>query len=280
MPIPFYIFFELFPCFCCRKVPYCIAVDKPRALPVGIILMQVKCPQFSENPKEALRFFHENGYAVEYGVWTKGECAALRDEAAKIAPQGIYLPLMQPHEESRLFLSSLAKPSLVGILEQLVGGKISGIQSQFFFCRPGTRGFSMHQDNWYVEAPQEAFASAWSALEDVDQKNGALVVYPRTHLDGLFPVHETKVQIDDPGQDPNAYSRELELPEKFDPKGMTLEVPRGATVFLHANTVHSSHSNTTDNRSRNVLLMTYVRQGVPFRPGTKMRRREINVYEI
>jgi ectoine hydroxylase-related dioxygenase (phytanoyl-CoA dioxygenase family) len=47
---------------------------------------------------------------------------------------------------------------------------------------------------------------------------------------------------------------------------------RGSVVLIHGHVVHSSHDNTSADRFRHVLLMTFVREGVPYRAGFSARR--------
>jgi phytanoyl-CoA hydroxylase len=181
---------------------------------------------------------------------------------------------MMPHRTETTFMEALRNPKIVNIMERLLAGRVSAIQSQFFFCKPGTIGFASHQDNYYVEASGDAFASAWSPLQDVKRDMGCLIVYPGTHREPILPVREVSVPHD-PGQDPNAHTQEVVIPEGYQPVDMI--VPGGSTLFLHAHTVHASHKNVSD-RWRRVLLTTYIRSGAAFRPGRSAGRAEVDLY--
>ncbi len=234
-------------------------------------------PSFREDPERALAAYHELGYLVEPEVWSAEECAELVRSSCRLGParDGDFVPVMHPHRDEKVFLDALRRSRIVEIMERLVGGRVSGIQSQYFYCRPRTPGFTPHQDNFFVQAPRDAFASAWSALDDVDRENGALIVYPGTHRLDLLPVREVE-QPDNVGQNPNANRRATVLPRGCET--VDLELPRGSVVFLHGHTVHASLSNRSETRARPVLLTTYIRRGVPFRPGFDARREEIDVY--
>jgi len=232
---------------------------------------------FKQNPELALKRYHEVGYHVEPNLWAAQECDNLI-EAAKSLPtyqDGSFKSFLQAHRVEPKFLAALKNPRIVQILELLVNGKVSAIQSQFFFCRPGTRGFVRHQDNYYVQSSWDGFASAWSALTDVDPGNGGLVVYPKVHLEPILPV-EPVAYPDSSSGDPNTVSQQTVLPDRYE--SVDLYVPKGAVVFLHGHNVHKSHNNTTQDRFRQALLMTYIRQGEKFRPGFAAQRAEVNVY--
>lgn len=237
-----------------------------------------KIPQFKAHPDAALDFYRSFGFHVEYDVWSLEQCADLRRQATRCGSYSANTlsPLMQPHRENAAFLSAMKHQPVVSIVEKLVGGNVSALQTEFFFCKPGTYGFAKHQDNFYVEAGKDMFASAWCPLEAVDEGNGTLVVYPGTHREPILPVKKIESTHADMGQDPNAFREELVLPEGYAP--LALSVPAGSAVYIHAHLVHESLRNRSEHRTRNVLLMTYIRQGQRFRPGGRAKREEVDVY--
>jgi len=233
---------------------------------------------FKQDRQSALKQYNELGYHIEPDVWTAQECDDLI-EAAKNLPtyqDGSFKSFLQAHRVEPKFLAALKNPKIVQILELLVNGKVSAIQSQFFFCPPGTRGFPRHQDNYYVQSSRDGFASAWSALTDVDPSNGGLVVYPKVHLEPILPV-ESVASPNSSSGDTNTVSQQTILPDGYTP--VDLYIPKGSVIFLHSHNVHKSHDNTTQDRFRQALLMTYVRQGEKFRPGFAAQRAEVDVYD-
>lgn len=221
--------------------------------------------------------FEEDGYAVQPNIFSPDECAALIEAGTSLADfkAGITKPAMMPHRDNLLILQTMKNPTIVSTMEQLVGGKISGLQTEFFYCKPGTRGFSLHQDNFFVQAPFGTFASAWVALTDTYADKGGLIVYPGTHKEGILPVRKLELGKD-AGQDPNANNEETIVPAQYSP--INASVPQGAALYIHGHVVHGSNPNITD-QWRYVLLITYVRKGSPFRPGNYAARTEVDVYE-
>jgi phytanoyl-CoA hydroxylase len=228
-------------------------------------------------PEAAFASYQNMGFHIEPDAWTPAECDALIAEAKKLREwhDGSLIPSMHPHRTSPLFLDALRRPSIVRMVERLAGGRVDGIQTELFYCRPGTPGFSVHQDNFYVQAPPDAFVSVWSALVDTAAANGGLYAFPGAHKEPLLPVEKV---VDGPkmiGQDPNAQRVQAVVPAKY--AARDLVVPRGAAVFLHAHMPHGSHDNAS-NVYRWVLLSTYVRRGVPFRAGEYAKRTPVNLY--
>jgi hypothetical protein len=54
---------------------------------------------------------------------------------------------------------------------------------------------------------------------------------------------------------------------------------RGSVVLIHGHVAHSSHDNVSADRFRHVLLMTYIRDGAPFRSGRYARREAFDLHD-
>ena len=247
------------------------------APPHGTPVRQPAAPSFAADPAAALAAYARDGFHVEHDLLSAAECAALRAAAAELSPEprGPRAPVMNPHRAHPAFLRGLCHPALVAILERLLGSPVSGLQSQYFPCVAGTPGFTTHQDNHYVEAARDAFASAWAALDDADAGNGALIVYPGSQREPLLPVAQLPAARPHATQAFNALRQQVPVPPDYEP--CTLAVPRGAVVFLHGHLLHGSHDNRST-RGRPALLTTYIRRGASFRRGRSAGRGEIDVH--
>lgn len=228
---------------------------------------------FFTEPEKALAFYREHGFFVQPNMLSEEECQHYIDTAQgfKNAKNGSYRPQMMPHRQSDVFMQALKHKKTKLVMDALLGGNAAGLQTEFFFCKPGTRGFSLHQDNFYVEAEHGKFASAWNALTDTYADKGGLIVYPGTNKEDNLPTEKLFLHADF-GQDPNANNEQTVVPEQYKP--MNAEVPKGATLFIHGHLVHGSNKNATD-EFRYVLLNTYVAQGHSFRPGRYAQREEV-----
>lgn len=230
---------------------------------------------FLSDPEAAYQAYLENGYHIEPNVLNHEECLTLIENAAQLesAKEQTFKPQMMPHRQNNLYLMAMKKPIIKQIMEKILGGEPVGLQTEFFYCKPGTRGFSLHQDNFFVEAPYGVFGSAWVALTDTYFEKGGLIVYPGTHKEGALPVRKIEV-TKDTGQDPNANNEETVVPEKY--KILNATVPKGAALFIHGHLVHGSNPNTT-NEWRHVLLNTFIKKGEYFRPGNYAQREAIEL---
>lgn len=240
-------------------------------------MTQLSCQKvsFSSNPEEAFRLYQTLGFHIEENIFTEEECNHLIEASHLLdsAKNLTHRPQMMPHRHNEIYLTALRNPQLINIVKRLVNGDALGLQTEFFYCKPGTRGFSLHQDNFFVQAPYGAFASAWVALTDTYREKGGLIVYPHTHQEGLLPVRKLNLEKES-AQDPNANNEETVVPEKYKP--IHASVPKGAALFIHGHLVHGSNPNQT-NEWRYVLLNTYIRRGEPFRPGNYARREAIDL---
>lgn len=234
-----------------------------------------KVISFKTNPEEALAFYHEHGFHIEENIFSNEECRQLIDEAQHLesAINQTFRPQMMPHRTHPIYLNAMRKPALANIMNQLVDGIAMGLQTEFFYCKPGTRGFSLHQDNFFVQAPYGRFASAWVALTDTYFEKGGLIVYPGSHKEGELPVKKLELNKDS-AQDPNANNEETIVPAQY--RAINASVPKGAVLFIHGHLVHGSNPNKT-NDWRYVLLNTYIRKGEPFRPGNYAQREAIEL---
>ena len=222
--------------------------------------------------EDSLQFYWDNGYCIVESIFSEEDCRSLMWASLTLTPT--FAPVMYPHRNNIFFEKAFRNPSIVRIMEQLCGGDVSGLQTTWYHGAPKTPGFNMHQDNFFVEAPPNTFASAWFAMQDVIPDMGGLVGYPGTHKLGTLPVIEVNRPSGE-NQLATATAEEVILPGGFE--GIDVPVPMGAVLFMHQDFIHSSNGNATEEFRRS-LLMTYIKKGSRFRPGNTAKREEVDVY--
>lgn len=235
-------------------------------------------PSFYTDEVAALDFFKQYGFHAEYNFIDHHRCAELiaASQTLPNAKNGEYRTTLNPHVDNPQFLHVMRDPKLIKLIEKLVGGKVSGIQTQLFFGKPGTTGFSIHQDNFFVEAePANHFVSTWLALNDVNIENGTIYIYPGAHQEGLLPVRKL-IAVENVGQEYNAANEECMVPSKY--QAVPVEVPKGTIIFIHSLLPHGSYRNQSKDAWRYVMLNNYIQQNTPFRAGNSAKRKEIPVY--
>jgi ectoine hydroxylase-related dioxygenase (phytanoyl-CoA dioxygenase family) len=221
----------------------------------------------------ALAGYSREGAHIEPNVFKPGLCDRLIAIASEFpaVKAGDFRTVLQPHRHSQAFLEALRHPRVTGILKQILGAKISGIQTQFFYGKPGTPGFQPHQDSKFVKAPRGRFASVWIALTDVSRENGCLYIYPGSYRERLLDVEEVDAK-ESMLQDINALRLRCIVPDKYKPVDIAMQ--KGGAVFFDGYTVHGSHPNASQ-RHRYALLMTYVARGTAFVAGRYAHREEV-----
>lgn len=232
---------------------------------------------FANNPDTALKSYQATGFFIEDNIFSAEECDSLV-KAADSLPESVgtnFPPAMQPHRKDPIFLAAMRNHKIVAIMEQLVSGQVSGLQSTFYYGKPGTPGFTLHQDNAVIETEPDAFASAWVAMQDVTPDMGGLIGYPGSHREPILPRVNTELP-DHESQDINAFRESTILPPGYQP--VSLIVRKGAALFMHSHFLHSSRTNASQ-KFRRSLLLTYIRTGEKFRAGNIARRSEVNVYK-
>ena len=186
---------------------------------------------FSADPRAASENYRKTGFHVEPDLFPPSLCDELVEVANRFPEvlKGNFRTVLQPHRQSDVFLDTLRRPQVVRIVREFIGGSISAVQSQFFYCMPGTPGFQPHQDNRFVNAPQGAFASAWVALCDVDRNNGGLILYPGSHGEPLLDTESVDYE-ETSLQDVNAVRLRCRIPDQYKP--LDLRMTQGSVVFF------------------------------------------------
>jgi len=223
--------------------------------------------------------FDRDGIVIVDGIWSEERLTQIEEEAKRLRAE-LEVPshiVQNPHRNSDLFLSGFRDERVVSITEKLVGGVAHGLQSQLFLGVPDAEGYAPHQDAFFTRAPNGTMLTFWTALEDVGPENGGLYYYPGSHLGDLFPVDPPERPEIDPDQDPHVARQSAVMPEgKFEKHDVRLT--RGQVLIINGYCVHGSYDNTSRDRTRKSFLMTFLRDGTPFRAGYGNKRERIECH--
>jgi len=219
-------------------------------------------------------FFLKQGYSIIKNVISEEYSDRIINKAKKINKNNADLsPLMNPHQDSDIFLKVMSNKMIIEFAEVYFDGQVMGLQTEFFFMPPNTKGFTPHQDNTYVEADEKTFISAWVALTDVNEDNGGLIIWPESHNEKKLDTTENKKNVFK-NQDPNARSRDTKIPDKYKPFSPTLK--NGSVLMIDSWIVHASNDNSSM-RNRPALLCTYIKKGANYRSGNTAKRKSFNL---
>ena len=222
------------------------------------------------NIKDNNNFFLKNGYSILENVFDKKYSNKIVESAKEIKGKcDNYVPLMNPHQKSNIFLDVMSHATIIEFIEGYFDNTVMGLQTEFFFMPPNTKGFTPHQDNTYVQADENSFISAWIALTDVNENNGGLIIWPESHNEKKLVTIENK-NIEYKNQDPNARSRTTNVPKNYN--AYSPYVSEGSVMMIDSWLVHASNNNMSKNY-RYALLCTYIKKGANFRSGNTAKRK-------
>ncbi len=220
-----------------------------------------------------LDFFYDKGYTILENIFSDTECNDINELAHGLKTKKDFVPIMNIHKSSEKVLKFMSNYKLLEFIENFFEGNAQGLQTEYFFMPPGTKGFSPHQDNTYVKAEGNSFISAWIALTDVSSKNGGLMIWPGTHKEEAMKLRENE-SLPSKNQDPNARKMSLIIPEKY--QVQTPKISKGSALIIHSWLAHASNDNESK-KNRNALLCTYIKQGANFRSGNYAKRQSFNL---
>tara|TARA_Y100001968_G_scaffold329062_1_gene377577 strand:- start:1595 stop:2416 length:822 start_codon:yes stop_codon:yes gene_type:complete len=255
--------------------------------------------------KKFRAIYQENGFVIIENILDRSEISNLSNiyngisKYRKEKHLKPFISHLMPHTWDERILEIAKLKSIISSVEIIVGGKADLLHSQITFKAPGDEGFSLHQDNYYNRAnPPNSMTAVWIAIDDADDKNGSLIVYPFTQEEGILPVkrnwkyifkkapklipkkiHQLISKSSD-GYDKTSgvveqFANSI-VPKKYKP--FTLNIKAGSIAFMHGNLVHSSGINTSKYRFRRNLLLNYIRQGSSFNSGIISRRKKLDIY--
>ena len=190
-------------------------------------------------------------------------------------------PLLHVHElpveEFPNFVSSvfhiLSDPGLISALSTFLNDVPLLLQSAYY---ESSSGSPLHIDSHFFDSPDHKVVGCQIALEDIDEKAAAFILYPKSQLLGregvfsnetneLFAEHERLMLRGIRGHYNNgtpvslaeAKTRSKLLRRIFDNSGLKVHVPKmntGDVVFFSSRVIHGGHAPSHSGFSRNTLV--------------------------
>ena len=212
--------------------------------------------------KASLDYYHENGYLIlnpgsDDTLWEAINCLsknfdvssenAYFKNARGLGRQQINVVRNDP----KVFESITNSDTIKEIASTLIKSRFVQVQqSKLSYKIPGEiTDWYPHQDNGYkcISDKREGMA-LFVCLEDMNEQNGALGVYPKSHL--LGPLKHRRVV-----EDSKSLSSQMVVdPLPADLTLKTLSMRKGCVLAFHANTIHTSGPNLNHNSLRLALI--------------------------
>jgi phytanoyl-CoA hydroxylase len=240
-------------------------------------------------------FFAREGYVNVPGLFTPGEVEELRELFAKMHAEGVpghyeprkaadgvanpddplfqYPRVMMPHRFNARAKHYMLLPRVADRLRVFFGTDPVATQSMFYFKPPGARGQALHQDQFYLLVEPGSCIAAWTAIDDTDAENGALLVVPQTnHADIACPA-VADAQL--------SYTSHL-VPVPKGHKAQLVPMKAGDTLFFNGSIIHGSGPNRSKDRFRRSFICHYAAGNVRkisagYRPLIKLDGTEYDV---
>ena len=197
--------------------------------------------------QEQVDQFHRDGYLSPVRVMSEDEANAIRQRIEAFERQsGGPLRGDLRHKSHLLFacLGDLVRHDrIVDAIEDLYGPNLLCWNTNFFIKEARTPAFvSWHQDSTYWGLSSPDVVSAWVALTESNEANGAMAVVPGTHLIDQVPHRDTF-------DDNNLLTRGQEIAVDLDTsKAVRLDLKPGEISLHHVRIVHGSPPNPSDGR--------------------------------
>ncbi|MFT6068493.1 MAG: ectoine hydroxylase-related dioxygenase (phytanoyl-CoA dioxygenase family) [Bacteriovoracaceae bacterium] len=223
-----------------------------------------------------IAFYDDNGFLIIEDFLDETSCDKLIEDAFAFAKEDIH-NYLSFHRELPSYKSLITHPFLLDAADQLQRARMIPIGSIFFFGKPNNpleNGSLPHQDNYAAKAPSGSYFVVALSLDDCDEENGALGVYPGSHKLGELPFTETKNFVfGSNGKLEQCFpiGNEVSVPKDLEPN--VLSYKKGSLILLHSNTIHFASKNINKNdRWRKMIYMHFIKDGDPFWPGWNARR--------
>ena len=222
-----------------------------------------------------IEFFNKNGYLVIKDLITCEECDATVEIFENYSDEN-YSPIINLDREVPEIRALMKHPRLVETLELIQQTEMMGLQTVFHYKKAGSpyagQKWSIHQDGSYYPGMEYGVNIASDiTFENQNSENGCLFIYPGSHIEPILPFKQVRSYssekiILNPG------NHILSIPDKY--RRIDLLLKKGSALILHSNLIHGSYPNLS-NRSRPMLLMSYIKKGAYFPAGNYAERAEI-----
>jgi non-heme Fe2+,alpha-ketoglutarate-dependent halogenase len=211
---------------------------------------------------EQLNSFKTRGYVAPIRIMSAEQALALRQRLEEYESQtGGPLSGALRHKTHLLFkgLNDLVRQEkILDAIEDLYGENILCWTTNFFIKEASDPKFvSWHQDSTYWGLSKPDVVTAWVALTESNESNGAMQVIPGTHLSDQIPHRDTFSEN-------NLLTRGQEVAVEVDQaKAVSINLHPGEMSLHHVRLIHGSPPNTSSDRRIGFAIRyipTYVRQ--------------------
>tara|TARA_B100000686_G_scaffold114558_1_gene122079 strand:- start:768 stop:1514 length:747 start_codon:yes stop_codon:yes gene_type:complete len=238
------------------------------------------------------KLYWEQGYLAIEQFWETEQADRVRESLRKVANKDFSIMLNVDRDEdlenqspdsdvydrkvaSKLVREVQLNKRMAGVLGELYRREMVVVQSIIIYKEKGTlfadQAWNPHQDNSYVQSPNDMYIAVGYPLLEFSPENGGLYVYPGSHKEELLPMRPVEGARIKAGESPGNI---CEIPDQYEKKDISLN--KGDVFIMHGNLIHGSYSNHSD-MSRPFLITNYLPDGEFFLPGKTSNRQAISL---
>jgi len=220
----------------------------------------------------SLNNFIKDGFILKKNLFTKEEINKLKkfiefsskkeDDARETKSSSGKLSItLWNHPSDDLFGKFSTNERIVKPIEEYLDDEVYHYHSKIIWKKPGDGGFDWHQDYgyWYHNAClYPDMASCFIMLDKATKENGCLKVLKGSHKVGRIGhgISDTPEQTAD-------MERIAELEKRHECIYITAEP--GDTLFFHANLLHSSEANKSNDSRRTLIACFNTKSNNPYK---------------
>lgn len=226
--------------------------------------------RFSDDIKEQLIHWVDNGYLILKGFYNDNEVDTLNAEVNRLlSDKNVDFnftgrKVMDAHQVSSVVDGYFRNAEVLKLLNFIMGKPVYPFQTINFVYGSEQRA---HSDSIHMTSePKGYLVATWTALEDCHEGNGPLFYYPGSHklpyvMSDDYDAGHTKWKLG-----ANSYKKyedkieELILKNKL--KKQYFHAKKGDVLFWHANLLHGGSPITKEGCTRKSMVAHYFCEGV------------------
>ena len=216
-------------------------------------------------------FFAREGYVVAPGLFQPAEVEEIRELFGSMHSNGVpgyyeprkeadgvtnpddplfqYPRVMMPHRFNERAKHYMLLPRIADRLRHFFDAEPVAAQSMFYFKPPGARGQALHQDQFYLLVEPGTSIAAWTAIDDCDAENGAIMIVPKTNKAEVWCPDLADARV--------SYTSHF-VPVPKGHKARLVPMKAGDTLFFNGSIIHGSGPNRSKTRFRRSFIAHYV----------------------
>ena len=208
--------------------------------------------------EDQIKQYNQKGYVSPIQALTKNQAQEVKEEIEFIEnkwPNELKkLGRNYPHLISPILDNVVRNSNILDAVESIIGKNILACGTTLFIKEPDERGFvSFHQDAKYIGLEPHNWVTAWVAINDANENNGCMKMWPGTHKQEL-KYHNEKFDYNSG----NLLTRGQTVENVPLEKTESVILNEGQMSLHHPRIVHGSGINKSKKRRIGFVIQSYI----------------------